>query len=662
MVVWASPAYKEIFEMRHKLTPRSLEMPDKPLDTLKHGDAGAVVSRTRHRHDNGSPRFTNRLCRETSPYLLQHAHNPVNWFPWGQEALSESGRMNRPLFVSIGYATCHWCHVMEEESFEDLEIAEFINEHFIPVKVDREERPDIDAIYMAAVQLISGSGGWPLNVFLTPSAKPFYGGTYFPPRDGDRGRFSGFLTILKKIAEVYENKPETAEQTGEDLSQSIRRMLVPDPGDEIPGPDILAKATGLFKQVYDPVNGGMKGAPKFPSNMNPRFLLRMYRKTGDHECLDMAMKTLDRMADGGIYDQVGGGFHRYSTDALWLVPHFEKMLYDNALLCQAYLEAYQISGKDKFRKISEEILTFALRDMRSPEGGFFSASDADSLNFSGEKEEGFFFTWTPEELEKVLGKNRAALAGIYYSVEREPHFEGRHILHIRKDPLDVAKLSGLSLSELQQQIRMIKDILLQERSRRGKPLIDTKIITSWNGLMISAFARTGFALKNTLYIETAVDTAKRLLHHVFSQNKLFRCYTDRQAKHQGYLEDYAFVEQAFLDLYDSTNDPVWLKNAVMLDKILEDYFEDKEKGGFFMTASDHEPLIAREKPGHDNVIPSGNSVAALNLLRLSRLTDQPECLRRAEKTFLAFSTLIEQNPVAFGDMLLALDYYHDMLR
>ena len=627
---------------------------------LRHPKGETHMPRTKHLNSDGSPMFTNRLSHETSPYLLQHAHNPVDWFSWGEEAMIEAKKLNRPLFVSIGYATCHWCHVMEEESFEDLEIAEYINNHFIPVKVDREERPDIDAIYMGAVQLLNGNGGWPLNVFLTPQCKPFFGGTYFPARDGDRGPSAGFLTLLRRIREAFDEHPDSIEKSSEELTQAIRKMLAPLPGSEIPSPIILKRAADLFKHIYDPAHGGMKGAPKFPSTLAVRFLMRCHRRTGDSHCLAMALHTLRCMAQGGIYDQIGGGFHRYSTDEAWLVPHFEKMLYDNALLATAYIEAYQISGDKIFKRITEEILDYVLKEMRSPDGLFYSATDADSVTDSGEKEEGFFFTWMPEELDLILDKDLAELAKSYFSITGKPHFEGRYIAHINRDEQGVADEEKLSIDEFRNKITQIKETLCLERLKREKPLTDTKIITAWNSLMISAFARAGFVLDRPDYTAAAEKAAKSLFEKVLVKNRLFRTFQGGKPRHWGCLDDHAFFVQSLIDLYESTFEQGWLKQAIDMDDILGTYFEDKDCGGYFMTASDHEALIAREKPGHDNATPSGNSVQALNLLRLHSLTGNPMYLNRAEKTFKAFSHHMEQSPHAFGDMLLAVDYYHDL--
>jgi uncharacterized protein YyaL (SSP411 family) len=618
--------------------------------------------RTRHLDENGSPLFTNHLIHESSPYLLQHAHNPVNWRPWGEAALIESKNTNLPLFVSIGYATCHWCHVMEEESFEDLEIADFLNRHFISVKVDREERPDLDAVYMGAVQLLNGNGGWPLNVFLTPSCKPFFGGTYFPARDGDRGPSTGFLTLLRRIHEAFIHHPESIEETSEQLTQAIRRMMIPEPGKGIPGSPVLEKAESLFKHLYDKVNGGMKGAPKFPSTLSVRFLMRRGLKPGGTLSLEMALNTLTRMAQGGIFDQIGGGFHRYSTDERWLVPHFEKMLYDNALLTVSYLEAFQISGDETYRRTVEDILNFIMTDMRSEDGLFYSATDADSPNDSGEREEGLFFTWTPHDIDRVLPQDLSTIAKSFFSIEGKPHYEGRHIPHICRAEKELAELYGLPIGEFRNKIKKIKEILCHERLKRKNPLTDTKILTAWNGLMISAYAKAGFVFNHQAFIKIAENTASGLFHRVFSDGRLFRSFQNGKPRHMGCLDDHAFLEQAFLDLYESTFDVSWLKKAKEIDQILERYFEDKEDGGFFMTASDHEALIVREKPSHDNATPSGNSVEAMNLLRLHSLTGEKNYLARAEKTFKAVARSLEQSPHAFGDMLLALDHYHGRQR
>ena len=615
--------------------------------------------RTRHILADGSAKYTNRLFLESSPYLIQHAHNPVNWYPWGDEAFETAKKLNRPVLLSVGYSTCHWCHVMEEESFEDEDIAKYMNENYIAIKVDREVRPDVDAIYMSAVQAMTGRGGWPMTVWLTPDRRPFYGGTYFPASDGDRGTSMGFLSILKKINDAYRRQPDQAKRAGLQLTQLLQQQLSPQTGDSMPGPGLMHKAISHYKRSFDPVYGGISGAPKFPSSLPIRFLLRYYRRTGDEDILNMAVSTLEKMAAGGIYDHVGGGFHRYSTDQQWLVPHFEKMLYDNALLLIAYLEGYQATGNGDFKRMAEEILRYVKRDMTSPEGAFYSATDADSLTPEGHREEGYFFTWTPDELQGVLGKSSTDIIRAYFAVGSKGNFEGRHILHTPKAAADIAETLNLSEEDLRAIIDESRERLYEKRRERPQPLRDGKILTAWNGLMISAHARAGFILADTRYIQRAAAAADFVLTHLTIGNRLYRSYMDDQARHRAYLDDYAFLIAALLDLYEATYDIRWLKKAMDLDGVLEQYFEDKENGGFFMTGNDHEAMIAREKPNYDGAEPSGNSVALLNLLRLGEFTLEDRFRKRAEKALPAFLGNDETAPVALSEMLLALDFYLD---
>ncbi len=616
--------------------------------------------RTRHLRPDGTAQYTNRLFLESSPYLLQHAHNPVDWYPWGDEAFEAAENLDRPIFLSVGYSTCHWCHVMEEESFEDEKIAKFINENYIAVKVDREERPDIDAIYMAAVQALTGRGGWPMTVWLTPDKKPFYGGTYFPARDGDRGAVTGFLTLLEKIAETYHQEKRLVSSRGEQLTDIVKGMLNPDHGIDLPGADVLHRVMEEYQQLYDPVHGGIKGAPKFPSSLPVRLLFRYHRRAGDDEVLKMAVKTLAMMASGGMYDHIGGGFHRYATDESWLVPHFEKMLYDNALLAIAYLEGYQATGHHAFAQTAKEILKYVTVEMTSPEGAFFSATDADSMTLSGEQEEGWFFTWTAEELNDVLGGDRARAVKAYYSVGDIPDFEGRHILHAPKPVKDVAHKLNLSENELKKILDESKKHLYKERNRRQPPLRDEKILTSWNGLMISAFARAGFIIDNKAYVVTAERAARFILDKMILDGRLFRSYKDGHMRYNAYLDDYAFLITGLLDLFESTGNPAWLKHAIALDQILKDHYEDRVNGGFFMTSNDHERLIAREKPSYDGALPSGNSYAVSNLLRLYGLTTDDTYRKRAESALKSFSNILGENPAAMAEMLLAVETYLDI--
>ncbi len=601
---------------------------------------------TRHLNPDGSPRFTNRLARETSPYLRQHAHNPVDWYPWGDEAFERARKLNRPVFLSIGYSTCHWCHVMEEESFEDLEIARYLNDHYVAIKVDREERPDIDAIYMTAVQAWTGRGGWPLNVWLTPGRRPFYGGTYFPARDGDRGASVGFLTVLQKLQNIYASDPARIQEVTEHITGRIREHLAPEAAKGLPTAPLLDQAARACRDQFDPEWGGAKGAPKFPSSLPYRFLLRQYRRTGDPQFLRMAVLTLEKMAAGGMYDQIGGGFHRYSTDERWLVPHFEKMLYDNALLVFDYLEASQAASRPDLARVARDILRYLERDLLSPEGAFYSATDADSRGPDGKPHEGWFFTWTPAEIEAVLGADRARPVLAYYGVTAKGNFEGRNILFAARPDAP----PGLAA---------LRDQLYAARRKRPAPLRDEKILTAWNGLAISAFARAGLILGDDQYTAVAARAASFVLTRLERDGRLLRSWKDGRAQHKAYLEDYAFLTAALLDLFEAAGEPRWLENALRLDAVVERHYEDREAGGFFRTADDHEGLLAREKPAHDGAEPSGSSVAVLNLLRLHALTTRDAYRQRAERALRALGAPLERNPAAFGELLLAVDFWLD---
>lgn len=615
--------------------------------------------RTSHKRSDGWAKYTNRLFLESSPYLIQHAHNPVNWYPWGDEAFETAKKMNRPVLLSIGYSTCHWCHVMEEESYEDEEIAQYLNENYIVIKVDREERPDIDSIYMSAVQATTGRGGWPLNVWLTPDKNPFYGGTYFPARDGDRGARVGFLTLVMKLKEVYDTQYDQVEKSSQQLTQIIQKMLGPKTGDRLPGDGLIQQVMAHYKNSFDADYGGISGAPKFPSSLPVRLLFRYYRRTGDEKILRMAKITLEKMAAGGIYDHVGGGFHRYSTDRQWLVPHFEKMLYDNALLIMAYLEGYQVTGDEAFKRIAKEILRYVKRDMTSLQGAFYSATDADSPTPEGHREEGYFFTWTPEELDNVLGKDRSEVVQAYYAVRPAGNFEGRNILHTPKTAAKVAKSLKISATQLRTVIEESKELLYQQRHHRKSPLRDEKVLTAWNGLMISAHARAGLILGESIYTNRAVKAANFILENLYTQSRLYRSYKDNRAKQMAFLSDYAFFIAALIDLYEATYDIIWLKKAIELDGILEKYYEDRQNGGFFMTSSDHEALIVRQKPGYDGAEPSGNSVAVLNLLRLGEFTFKDDYRKRAQKALTSFLGSSTTNPLALSEMLMAVDFFLD---
>lgn len=656
---------------RYRELPGAGALPPPPLERFSavlERRGAAYRPRTRHLNPDGSASFTNRLFLETSPYLLQHAHNPVNWFPWGEEAFELARRLDRPVLVSIGYATCHWCHVMEEESFEDEEIAGFLNENFITVKVDREERPDVDSVYMSALNATGTQGGWPLNMFLTPDRRPFYGGTYFPP--GDHSRGIGFLSLLKRLQEAYRRDPDRVAQAGSQLTEAVRSMLAPTGGSAPPQESALELALAAYRGRFDPRNGGLAGAPKFPSSLPVRLLLRRYRKTGDRGCLAMAEFTLRHMAAGGIYDQVAGGFHRYATDEGWLVPHFEKMLYDNALLAVGYLEGYQATGDRELAGVALEILHYLRRDLAAPGGGFYAATDADSLTGSGEREEGFFFTWTPGELSEVLGGERAAVVAAYFGVSEAGNFEGRSIAHRDRTLTQVtaALIKGeagnpprpaLTEELVRETVAESRELLYQARRRRPLPLRDEKILASWNGLALSAFASAGLILDAPGALEQARKTARFMLEAMVTDGRLAHSYQEDAAKGEGFLDDYAFFIAGLIDLFEASGEASWLERALELAAVVQSDFADQAQGGYFMTGSRHEELIAREKPAHDGAIPSGNSVMIMNLLRLHALTEGKDYLQQAEGALGAFSAILSSAPTALSEMLLALDYLMD---
>jgi uncharacterized protein YyaL (SSP411 family) len=606
--------------------------------------------------------FTNRLARETSPYLRQHQHNPVDWHPWGPEALELARKLDRPIFLSIGYSACHWCHVMEHESFENEEIARILNEHFVSIKVDREERPDLDQIYMTAVQLMNrGQGGWPMTVFLTPDLKPFAGGTYFPP--DDRYGRPGFKRVLLSVAEWWQTRrDEIAEMSGE-VTARIQEMGRLEPGAGELGPQLIRGAAQHLGRAFDPVNGGFGSAPKFPHPMDLRLLLRAWKRFGDEQALHAVRHTLDRMAMGGIYDHLGGGFARYSTDARWLVPHFEKMLYDNALLVPCYVEAYQATGQPFYREVADETLGWVLRDMTSPEGPFYSTLDADSDGVEGK-----FYVWTPAEIEQVLGKEEADLFCTVYNVEPDGnwHDEAGHgppgptnILHRVKTFDQIARLHRIPEAELRRRLDESREKLREVRDRRVWPGRDEKVLTAWNGLMIAALAQAGAVLEDPRYVEAARRAADFILTRMrTADGRLLRSYSGgTEPKLNGYLEDYSFLADALVSLYEATFEPRRIEAALQIADVMIDQFWDAAEGGFFYTGRDHEALIARNKDPHDNAIPSGNSMAVTALLRLGKLTGRVDLQEKAEKTLHLYTSVLASHPAAAGQMLVALDFY-----
>ncbi len=613
-------------------------------------------------------KHTNRLINETSPYLLQHAHNPVDWYPWGEEALQKAQQEDKPILLSVGYSACHWCHVMERESFENEDIAGLMNQHFVSIKVDREERPDIDNIYMQAVQALTQQGGWPMTVFLTPDGRPFYGGTYFPPNDRQYGQetMPGFPRILLTIADYYDNHRAEVEEQANQLADYLKqRSSTPlrSKGGVIPSGTIplemLNTASGELASEFDPVHGGFGHAPKFPNTMSLEFLLRTHQHRLRGEIGSKATKpeleivevSLQRMANGGIYDQLGGGFHRYSVDVEWLVPHFEKMLYDNALLSRLYQHAYLVTFNPFYERIVEETLDYVVREMVSPEGGFYSTQDADS-----EGEEGKFFIWTTDEIETALLAEDARLFMLYYDVTKAGNFEGKNILHVEQDAQTVADKAQVNLETLQASLKRSREMLFELREKRVKPGRDEKILTSWNGLMLRSFAEAARYLDRPDYLQVATNNAEFLLRELIPDGRLLRTYKDGRARLHGYLEDYAFLADGLLALYEASFNPRWFTEARRLMDEAIKLFADEQNGGFFDTGSDHEALISRPKDIMDNATPAGNSVAADVLLRLAAFTGEEAYRRRADDYLRPIADIMVQHPQAFGHILGALDF------
>jgi uncharacterized protein YyaL (SSP411 family) len=599
-------------------------------------------------HDKA--RKPNRLINEQSPYLRQHAYNPVDWYAWGEEALARAKAENKPILLSIGYSACHWCHVMERESFENEAIARLMNEHFVSIKVDREERPDLDQIYMDAVQLITGRGGWPLTMFLTPDGKPFFGGTYYPPED--RHGMPGFPRVLLGAAQAYEKQAHEVQHNVEKLTAALGAMAdyTPASGELRRGlPQAAARALG---EHYDSVNGGIGRAPKFPNTFVFSLFLRVSQSEGDFGLAEMVRHTLTKMAKGGIYDQIGGGFHRYSVDDRWLVPHFEKMLYDNAQLARLYLDAGRALNEPEFLRVAGEILDYVLREMTSSDGGFYSTQDADS-----EGEEGKFFVWTPAEVDRILGGDLAKIAGRYFDITEEGNFEGQNILHRTIEPGEAARMFQKSEDQITEAIAEIRRKLFAAREHRVKPGRDDKILSAWNGMMIGALAEGYRALGEPRYLEAARRASQFVMTRMWDGRALKRSLKDGVARFNAYLEDYGLMVNGLIDTYEASLDPAHLADARRLTDAILERFLDREKGGFFFTSDDHEALIARSKPVFDGSTPSGNSAAVMALLRMHAYTGEARYFAEAERALRLFRDLIEQQPFSFAHMLEAIDLY-----
>ena len=595
-------------------------------------------------------KHTNALINETSPYLLQHAHNPVDWHPWGEAALSKAKADDKPILLSIGYSACHWCHVMEHESFENEEIAKLMNDNFINIKVDREERPDLDQIYMTAVQMMTGHGGWPMTMFLTPEGVPFYGGTYFPP--SDRLNMPGFPRVLLSVAEAYRSQREQVGTTATQMLGELRRVGLAAESRDLLTAEILDSAFGRIAKNYDRVNGGFGGAPKFPPAMTLEFFLHTYHRTRDDEALRMATETCRKMAEGGMYDQLGGGFHRYSVDARWLVPHFEKMLYDNALLARLYLHVYQITKDEFARRIATETLDYVMREMTDARGGFYSSQDADS-----EGVEGKFFVWSRSEVIASLGESDGAIFCDYFDITDQGNFEGDNILHVNATIEELARRHNLDAARVREIIDNGRRQLFEIRERRVKPGRDEKVLTAWNGLMLTSFAEASAILDDDKYREVARANARFMLDDLSRDGLLLRTYKDGEAKLNAYLEDYASFIDGLISLYEATGEIEWLESAIDLTKKMIEEFWDEAEGGCFFTGKSHELLIVRSKEWMDNATPSGNSIAAMSLLRLSLLTGNEDYRRRATTVLRLISDQIRRYPSAFGFALTAMDFY-----
>jgi uncharacterized protein len=592
----------------------------------------------------------NRLATETSPYLQQHADNPVDWYPWGEEAFTRAREEDRPVLLSVGYSACHWCHVMEHESFEDEETARVMNELFVNVKVDREERPDVDSVYMTAVQTMTGHGGWPMTVFLTPDGSPFYGGTYFPP--APRHGLPSFRQVLLAVADAWDRRRGEVVDSAASLRDALQQSTRLSGAAAALDTSLLDEAYRRMAASHDPRHGGFGGAPKFPQPMALAFMLRHHVRTGEAEPLNLVVQTLRAMATGGMYDQLGGGFHRYSVDAQWLVPHFEKMLYDNALLGRLYVHAWQVTGEPLLRRVAEEVLDYVRAEMTAPEGGFYSAQDADS-----EGEEGRFYVWQADEVDSVLGAEDGPLFRRYFGVMPGGNFEGSSILHVPRDAEAVAADAGVGPERLTEVVARGRKALYEVRSRRVWPARDEKVLTSWNAMMLRTYAEAAQVLGRPADLESAVRNAEFLLRELCVDGRLRRTWRDGTARIDGFLEDHATLGDALISLYEATFDPRWVREARSLgDTILERFF-DADEGVFHDAAADGEALVVRPRSVDDNATPSGNSAATHLLLRLSAFTGEPRYERVAVRVLRSMGGLLERAPLAFGELLAALDFH-----
>ncbi|MGZ7116578.1 MAG: thioredoxin domain-containing protein [Methanobacterium sp.] len=606
--------------------------------------------------ENDNSKYSNHLVNEKSPYLIQHMQNPVDWYPWGDEAFSKAKEENKPIFLSIGYSTCHWCHVMAHESFEDKEIGQLMNETFVSIKVDREERPDLDNIYMTVCQLMTGGGGWPLTIIMTPDKKPFFAGTYFAKKSGF-GR-PGLKDLILNVKELWNTKPEEVSASADALIDALHKISDTSSGDEL-NPEVLDTCYKALSENFDDIYGGFGKAPKFPAVHNLLFLLRYWKRSGKDRSLKMVTETLDSMHNGGIYDHLGFGFHRYSVDQKWLVPHFEKMLYDQAMISAAYIEAFQATGEEEYKNTADKIFEYVLRDMKSPQGGFYSAEDADSEGIEGK-----FYVWTKKEIIDVLGEEEGEFASKVFGVTDEGNFKeestgektGANILHLENSFEDMTEIFGISKEELKKKVLEIRNKLYEHREGRIHPQKDDKILTDWNGLMISSLAKGAYVFKEDKYLKAAINAADFILNKMLMNDRLMHRFRDGESAIEGNLDDYAFMIYGLLDLFEASFNVKYLKSALLLAETLLDHFWDVENGGFYFTADDAEKVLVRKKEIYDSAIPSGNSIMMLNLIRLSQLTENEKFKENALDLEKAFSQTIQKIPTGFAGFLCALDF------
>ena len=598
----------------------------------------------------------NHLINEKSPYLIQHANNPVDWYPWGEKAFKKARDMNKPVFLSIGYSTCHWCHVMAHESFEDPEIGSLMNEVFVSIKVDREERPDLDNIYMTVCQLMTGTGGWPLTIMMTPDKKPFFAGTYFP-KENMYGRV-GLKDIILNVKDIWDKKPDEISDSTDKIMDALQKISRTSSGNEL-DENILDNTYKSLSDSFDDIHGGFGIAPKFPTTHNLLFLLRYWKRNQNERALNMVKETLDSMRNGGIYDHVGFGFHRYSVDQKWLVPHFEKMLYDQAIIAMAYIEAFQATGEEKYRDTAQEIFEYVLRDMQSPEGGFYSAEDADS-----EGVEGKFYTWTKDEIYKVLGEEDTKFVSKVFDITDEGNFSEEtsqektdsNILHLENSLDEISDTLGIKKEDINRKIEKIRKTLFNAREKRIHPHKDDKILTDWNGLMISAISKGAQVFSDEKYLKAAIHSADFIIDNLYENSRLLHRYRDGEAAIKANLDDYAFFIYGLLDLYEASFDLKYLEFAIELNNTLLNHFWDSENGGFYFTPDDGEEILVRKKESYDSAIPSGNSIQMLNLLKLSKITENEELKHKAVEIEKAFSKDVIMAPMAYTQFIVAIDF------